>query len=285
MRESIVRDLRKRRFWAHASRNFFSCLGAFAVIIGAVDVFVDELLTNNFWVIALGLVIAAVYGALRSWPRPVETTYSAPNTKIRLVCGDFFDDSDAHLIVGATDTFDTAAPHISPTSIQGQFLERIYGSDLAELDQDIKHALSSLQGGEPVPGKLGNNIRYPLGTVATLRSHARRFFLVAYSRMDNRSSASSTTDGIWNSLSNLWTEVRSESNGSTVRIPIIGGGQSKLSPVLPAQDSIRFIALSFMLASRTSKVCNELVIVAQQVDYEKLDHLELQAYFDSLKPS
>ncbi len=90
---------------------------------------------------------------------------------------------------------------------------------------------------------------------------------------------------MWNSLSSLWKEVRAESNGRRVNIPMIGGGQSKLSPILPAQDAVRFIALSFMLASRSSKVCDELVIVALPGEYEKLDHMELQAFFDSLRPS
>ncbi len=90
---------------------------------------------------------------------------------------------------------------------------------------------------------------------------------------------------MWNSLSSLWKEVRAESNGRRVNIPMIGGGQSKLSPILPAQDAVRFIALSFMLASRSSKVCDELVIVALPGEYEKLDHMELQAFFDSLRPT
>lgn len=285
MRESLLRDLGKGRFWKQFGQSALSCLGAFAVIVGVVDIFATGVLADNLWIVWPCLLFAIAYGVFRSWPRPVETTYESPKTKIRLIRGDLFEEKEAHLVIGASDTFDTAPPHIAPESIQGQFLKRIYGNDLAELDREIDGLLSDHTPQGSIDGKAGKSQRYALGTVLALRSHARRFFLVAYSTMDHRSSASSTTDGIWKSLSCLWAEVRAESNGGRVFMPVIGGGQSKLSPVLPAQDSVRFIALSFMLASRSSKVCDELVIVARPGEYEKLDHLELQAFFDSLRPS
>ncbi len=233
----------------------------------------------------VGIIAALVYGAARAWPRPIATRYQSPSTKISLVRGDLFDQHEAHLVIGASDTFDTAPPHIDPRSVQGQFLNRIYDGDLPKLDSDIAVELTSIDPVETVAGKHGKTERYRLGTTVTLRQNARRFFLVAYTRMDNKSSASSTTDGVWNSLSELWKVVRAESNGRPVCMPMIGGGQSKLSSVLPLADSVRFIALSFMLASRTRKICDELVIVAPRNEYDSLDHLEIQAFLNSLRPS
>ncbi|MCF7534622.1 hypothetical protein [Pseudomonas petrae] len=63
------------------------------------------------------------------------------------------------------------------------------------------------------------------------------------------------------------------------------GGQAPLSSVLPAQDAIRFTVLSFMFASRNSKVCDELRIVVRPDDYRKLDRLELQSFLSSLRSS
>ena len=230
-------------------------------------------------------MVSLLYGLAQAWPGPIETTYQSPATVIKLIRGDLFAQHDAHLVIGVSDTFDTAAPHISPNSVQGQFLDRIYGNDGAKLDADIDDELSHFQAVGAVVGKQGKTAQYPLGTTVTLRANARRFFLVAYTLMDKRSTASSTTDGVWNSLSELWKTVRSNSNGEPVCIPMIGGGQAKLSQVLPAVDSVRFIALSFMLASRTAKVCDELVIVAPPSQYDALDHLEIQAFLNSLKPS
>jgi hypothetical protein len=66
---------------------------------------------------------------------------------------------------------------------------------------------------------------------------------------------------------------------------VLGGGLARISQVLPAQDSIRFIALSFVLASRDARVCDRLDIVARKQDVKYLDMLELQAFLKSLRAS
>jgi hypothetical protein len=103
--------------------------------------------------------------------------------------------------------------------------------------------------------------------------------------MNERNEARGTVDGLWRSLTNLWIEVRAHTNGEPVAIPVIGGGQSRLSQILPAQDSVRFIALSFMLASRHERVCDRLDIVVRKQDVEVLDMPELQAFLTSLHES
>jgi hypothetical protein len=282
---SVRRDIRTRRFWKILVTHAFALFGALAAIAGAAALFVPNLFIGRGWLAWLALVAAVVYGIVRAWPRPVETSYQAPATAIKLIPGDLFKQQDAHLIIGVSDTFDTAAPHIAPRSVQGQFLQHVYGNDVAQLDADIDQELAHVVPVGEVEGKRGKITRYPLGTTVTLRANAVRYFLVAYTLMDKGSTASSTTDGVWNSLSELWKAVRANSNGGRVCVPMIGGGQSKLSPVLPAADSVRFIALSFMLASRTSKVCDELIIVAPPAEYDTLDHLEIQAFLNSLRPS
>ena len=282
---SVRRDIRTRRFWTILLTQAFALFGALAAVASAVALFIPELFIGRGWLIWLALVAAVVYGVVRAWPRPVETSYQAPATTIKLIRGDLFEQRDAHLIIGVSDTFDTAAPYIAPKSVQGQFLQRVYGGDVGLLDADIDRELAHVLPSGEVEGKEGKITRYPVGTTITLRANAVRYFLVAYTLMDKGSTASSTTDGVWNSLSELWKAVRANSNGGRVCVPLIGGGQSKLSPVLPAADSVRFIALSFMLASRTSKVCDELIIVAPPAEYDALDHLEIQAFLNSLRPS
>lgn len=279
------RDIRTGRFWKILATQAFALFGALAAIGGVVALFNPDFFTSSTWLGWASIVAALAYGVVRAWPRPVATRYQSPTTKISLLRGDLFDQHEAHLIIGASDTFDTAPPHIEPRSVQGQFLNRIYGGNLTELDNDITAELASVPPVGSIAGKQGKTARYRLGTTLTLRKNARRFFLLAYTRMDNKSSASSTTDGVWNSLSELWKVVREESNGGKVCVPMIGGGQSKLSSVLPSADSVRFIALSFLLASRARKVCDELVIVAPPDEYDSLDHLEIQAFLNSLRPS
>ena len=103
--------------------------------------------------------------------------------------------------------------------------------------------------------------------------------------MDTHNTAHSTPDKVWKSLQSLWDEVSKKSNGGTVSIPVIGGGQARLSSIVPAQDAIRLTVLSFMFASRGAKVCDELRIVVRPEDYKTLDRLELQSFLSSLRLS
>jgi hypothetical protein len=57
---------------------------------------------------------------------------------------------------------------------------------------------------------------------------------------------------------------------------------SRLTPVLPAQDAIRLIILSFMLASRLSPVTGQLDVVVYPSDAESVDMLELKDFVRSL---
>ena len=103
--------------------------------------------------------------------------------------------------------------------------------------------------------------------------------------MNESNNAQGTPDGLWASLNSLWAAISKHSNGGTVCMSVIGGGMSRLSSIVPTQDSIRFTILSFMFASRSNKVCDELRIVVRPKDYQRLDRLELQAFLTSLKPS
>jgi hypothetical protein len=103
--------------------------------------------------------------------------------------------------------------------------------------------------------------------------------------MNERNEAHGTVAGVWRCLENLWDEVRARSNGDPVAVPVIGGGQARISQILPAQDSIRLVILSFLLASRDRPVCDRLDIVVREQDSRALDMLELQAFLTSLQES
>jgi len=281
----IRRDLATWRFWKRFLTYSFAAVGAIAVVLEVVDILFPNKLVVHGTRWALGILTASViYGLVQSWPRPIEQTYSSPNTVIRVVKGDLLEEK-GHLVIGICDTFDTLTPNvIARGSLQGQALDRLFGSDVAELDRRINETLSAYTpiGKVEKPGK---QLRYELGTIAVLKESGRKIFFLAYSQMNEHNQAKSTPDRIWKSLLNLWAEVSRFGNGGSVSIPVIGGGQSRMSQVFPAQDSIRFIALSFMLASRTEKVCDELRIVVRPTDFSHLDRLELQSFLSSLRPS
>ncbi len=278
-------DLGTGRFWRHFATSTFSGIGALAVMLGLVGLFFPDVLTGRGrWLWLFALVASAVYGIWRSWPRPIEEAYFGSSVKVRLIKADLLEEQ-RNLVIGTCDTFDTSVPEvIARTSVQAQFLERVYNNDVKRLDVDIEAALNGVKDVGTVE-KAGKTTRYPVGTVAVLKDLDRKFFLVAYTEMSPDNEAHATVDGIWGSLSALWSAVSREANGGAVAIPVIGGGQARVGQVLPAQDSIRFIALSFVLASRRQKFCDELRIVVRPKEYEKLDRLEIQAFLTSLRAS
>jgi hypothetical protein len=282
---ALVADLATFRFWRHFLRSFLTCVGALAAVLGLYDVFFPGSIAAQVRTVSLAVLVASlVYGLWASWPRPIEASYNTPNTRIRVVRGDLFDE-DGHLVVGICDTFDTRVPDvIAKDSVQGQLLYRVFDGNVDELDRQLEATLSRYESIGEVQ-KPGKTKRYPLGTVVTLRENTRKCFLVAYTEMNERNEARATADGVWRSLLSLWRAVCEHSNGAVVSMAAIGGGQARLSQVLPVQDSIRFIALSFMLASRRERVCSELRIVVPPAQFDKLDHLQLQSFLNSLRAS
>ena len=185
-----------------------------------------------------------------------------------------------------TDCFDVATPHIIATSsVQGQLLGRIYRGDKEALHADVQAALDDRSPLETGVAKPGNTDRYALGTVATITHQRTHYFCVAYTRMDENNNVSSSIGVLWEALERLWDEVRRRSNGEAVSAPVIGLGQSGMSTVLPIQDAIRFLILSFMFASRKQRVCGELRIVIRPQDEKRVDMLEVQDFLRSLRKS
>ncbi|MGB7963632.1 MAG: macro domain-containing protein, partial [Propionicimonas sp.] len=283
---AFSRDLRNRRFWRGLATHTLSALGALAALLGIFDLFSPDTL-DRFDLPEVLLIPAAalVYALYRSWPYPIEQHYSTPDTTIRLVTGDLFDQGTS-LVIGMADCFDVETPHIIATSsVQGQFLTRIYHGDIKALHEDVQGALAGKSPLETGVGKAGNTDRYPLGTVATITHQRTHYFCVAYTRMDGNTNVSSSIGILWEALERLWGEVRMRSNGEAVSAPVIGLGQSGMSTVLPIQDAIRFLILSFMFASRVQRVCSELRIVIRAQDERRVDMLEVQDFLKSLRQS
>jgi hypothetical protein len=282
---SIIRDFRTWRFWRHFLTRSFACFGGLSGVLQTSNVINPTVTTFQGMPVLLAVIMVSLIGGLVwSWPRPITQDYSAPKTKISIVKGNLLAET-SHLVIGTNDTFDTETPIIiSNGSLQGQALQTLYGGDLKELDVQLAAALT----GKLTIGaisKTGKQIQYGVGTIATVKHASRLIFFLAYCEMDAHNTAHTTPDKLWTSLGLLWDEISRRSNGGTVSMPVIGGGQARLSSIVPAQDAIRFTLLSFMFASRRAKICDELRIVVRPEEYKKLDHLELQSFLSSLRAS
>lgn len=283
---SLRNDLQTIRFWRRFGGQFLMAVGAIAGLMQLYDV-VDPNRISQLGgkaVLILGVGIPSGLIALsRTWPQPIGQKFSKPRTEIRVVPGDLFQ-HEGQVLIGMADTFDTQihAPEvIQPSSIQGQFLMKVYNGDKDALDSDLDAALTPISTVGTVE-KVGKTQRFPLGTVAPIRRNGKLYFCMAYTQMDEHNNARATVGGIWNCLGSLWSTVRREGNGGALAVPVIGGGQARISQHLPAQDAIRLTAMSFILASRGEKVCDRLDIVVRPTDMDALNAPELQAFLRSL---
>lgn len=283
---NILADLKTWRFWKSFLIKSFACGGFVSAIFQFVMIVFPSQATNlqGLCVVIGTVVVSAIFGIVASWPRPIEMEYSSPKTKIKIVKGDLLA-QDGHLVVGVCDTFDTELPNIiSPRSLLGQTIHNIFGGDVKVLDEQLHNTLSKL---DPVDviDKEGKKEKYGVGTVVPVRHAPRIIYFLSYCEMSQRNEAFGTVDGVWKSLASLWDKQSELGNHGSISVPVIGGGQARMSHLLPAQDSIRLIALSFMFASRQHKISDELRIVVQPNDYNRLDRLELQSFLSSLNPS
>ena len=283
---NIFADLKTWRFWKGFLIKTFACGGFISAIFQFVIIaFPSQAASLQGLCVVIGTVITSIiFGLIVSWPRPIEMEYSAPKTRIKIIKGDLLR-QDSHLVVGVCDTFDTELPNIiSPRSLLGQTIHNTFGGDVKSLDEQLHYTLSKLA---PVGtiDKEGKKEKYGVGTVVAVRHAPRIIYFLSYCEMNQRNEAFGTVDGVWKSLVSLWDKQSEVGNHGPISVPVIGGGQARMSHLLPAQDSIRLIALSFMFASRKHKISDELRIVVQPSDYDRLDRLELQSFLSSLSPS
>ncbi|GAB1641552.1 macro domain-containing protein [Krasilnikovia sp. MM14-A1259] len=235
-------------------------------------------------VVALGSLL---YGLVRARVGTVCRVFDHPRFRVVVMPGDMFDQDDAHLVVGFTDVFDTDVAGnriVHGRSVQAQFLQQMYGDDVAHLDADLKVALApepvlaSISRDEKPYGKLD---RYPIGTVAVLGAPRRLFFCVAYSTMSPSLVAASSTDALWQSLSRLWKAVHERGQRQPLAMPVVGAALARVN-ALDREALLRLILLSFVAASRERVLTTELRIVLPPAEYAQVDQRELQAFLESL---
>ena len=204
--------------------------------------------------------------------------------------GDLFEQHDANLVVGFTDTFDVAVGRdfvISRESVQGQLLERLYGGQTHVLDHELRRGLRTAR---PVGREVrrdkprGKLIRYPIGTTVPLVLDGRRIFATAYSRLGNDLVARSSGRDLRSSLDQLWVAVARQGMYKPVAVPLLGAGLSRIMD-LERADLIELIIDSFLQGCRDHPaLAPELRIMLRPEDLERTPMAPLVDFVENLAP-
>ena len=264
-----------RRFGA----SLLAVFGLLSLVCSTTSQFLPSAFPHG-WLALLGLLALSVVAALvMCRPRhSVTVRLSSPDTAIEIRVGDLFAEP-GHIVVGTNDCFDTELGDvISQKSVQGQFLQQRYRSDVGQLDRDIEAALAEYadRRTEDTEKHRGKRWRYPIGTVIALGAGSCRCFLPAYTRMGNDLVCQSNADWIWRTLSALWCEVRGKGECGEVSIPIIGSELARTG--LPRQTLVQLIVISFLVASKRDVVSRKLNVVVHPSDLKHINMGSLQQF-------
>ncbi|QHA09864.1 hypothetical protein GQF42_27670 [Streptomyces broussonetiae] len=193
-----------------------------------------------------------------------------------VVRGDLFDQTDANLVVGFSDTFDTSADDvvISRESVQGQLVERLFAGRHRLLDDKLRRGLGEFTplATESVRAKRrGRRVRYPIGTVVAVPVGRRRVFALAYSRLGNDLRARSGPADLRLSLERLWPAVARHGLFKPVAIPLIGMGLSRIVELDRTQLLLLIVETFTQSLGQDPAVSPELRIVIRADDLGRTD--------------
>jgi hypothetical protein len=262
--------------------SFFQAFGALALLLSVFEIFFPNKLNIGYPGLAIFSGLSFLWAIVTVIPRRnIARQLSVPETKITIKIGDLFKE-DAHLVIGMSDVFDTEKGDIiKPTSIQGQFLTTIYNNDRARLDNDLDNALRGISGKQDKQKSSGKNIRYPIGTVATLTMGTKKYFCSAYSHMGSNLKAQSDIKKLSTSLELLWDEIRLKGQGEKVAMAVIGSDLARVGHTASHSNLIKLIVSSFILASREGMITQELAIIIHPSKLERVNMMELNEFLQN----
>lgn len=205
-----------------------------------------------------------------------------------LVQGDLFEQTDANLVVGFTDTFDTVTDQdivISRGSVQGQLVEHLFGGQRRLLDEKLRAGLRAVPavGTESARAKpRGRRVRYPVGTTVAVPVDGRRVFATAYSRLGNDLVARSGRDDLRVSLDSLWASVAVHGLFKPLAVPLIGSGLARVTDLDRGQLAALLVDSFIDACRRHPALTPELRIVIRPEDLAGTDLSPVEKRFQEV---
>jgi hypothetical protein len=226
-----------------------------------------------------GLAAAVTFLFFRP-PTAARVTLSGSDASVTVKVSDLLTQVGS-VAIGTNDTFDTQLGRvISATSVQGQFLTRVYDGDQERLDTDIEAALDGV-GFSHTPGKsFGKQQRYPMGSTAVIRHGETTYFLVAYSHLDPAMVATTDLADLATSFDALWAAIHQHGNYRPVHVPVLGSSFARTG--LSHEALILLIATSFSVAAKTRKPGPSLTIHVHSSDSDKVDFVKVRSALEMM---
>lgn len=218
----------------------------------------------------LFLLIGVVLGVYRALPKSkASSRIQGTDSFIELRIADMFS-VPAAFIIPCNRTFDTSLEDgiISPESTQGQFTQLFFPNSRDELDGQIRISVGSREGTtlDRNNKPYGNQIEFPIGTVAEVSSSGKTAYLVAISSLNEYKKATASTEDILDALPAIWEFIRTRGEFVPLCCPILGSKFSRVKAT--REDLTREIIKSFVSACRAGHFCDKLTIAIAPSDFK-----------------
>ncbi|HEX3782113.1 MAG TPA: macro domain-containing protein [Pseudonocardiaceae bacterium] len=214
--------------------------------------------------------------------------FTGLRTRLVVLRGDLFDQLDANLVIGFSDTFDIATGRdfvISRASVQGQLLERVFDGQQKILDGELRRGLRPLTpvSVESVRDKpKGKRLRYPIGTVVAVPVDGRRILATAYSRLGNDLVARSSAEDLRHGLDQAWAAAAVHGLFQPVAVPLVGAGLARIRELSPDQLMIMIVDTFVQACRKYSVITPELRIVIRPEALPEIAIAEVARHVDGL---
>lgn len=248
----------------------------------------EQLETSFFniilWAIFLSFIFPVIKRFYLKYRNGFTVKFNNPNFEVEVKYEDLFKEK-SNIVVGFNNYFDTQMPEvISPNSIQGQFEQLYYKDNIEKLNSEILNALKrkKCQAIRNNTKKTnGKRIEFPIGTTITISNNNHKFFLSAYSKMNERCMAESSIKYLTTSLNELWNEVRNSGQCNEFAMPVLGSGLARIS--LEKEDLLYLILLSFITFSKEQIISNKLTITLNKNDKRLYNLSDIEMFLKKLQ--
>ncbi len=266
-----------------------SLLKSSAVVFGVMWLFLEPIsilikdVGDIGWSIYFAMIaISIILSFILFYPKSnFSKTISHYNMTITFTDSDILE-AKGNILIGASDTFDTELGDIiSPDSLQGQLVSKVYNSDITVFDKDVEEQLADKQYEDDVLKSFGKTKRYPLGTTLCLCRNNCRYFMLAYSEMrSDEKRVTTKIESLWDSLTSAWKVIRDKGNHSELHVPLIGTKYARTG--LSNDLVIKLIILSFIFEARNEGICEVLNIHIHKSVKKEIDFVSLREWIDSV---
>ena len=230
--------------------------------------------SNKYWFLLPFTIISLFIAFWRAWPKN-KVNFKLPNTntEIELKFGDLFE-TTGNIAIAFNEFFDTEiGKPVSSKSLQGYFIENIFGRKTQLLDDAIDKGLKDKHYAN-IQRQIGKNKKFKIGTTVPIEFGDKKYLIFALSRTNDNYEAYSDPSMILYALQGLFDTARIECNGYDLNLPLIGSGLSRSG--LAAKYLIELILIGVLIATKKSKITDKINLIIHPSFFKEIDFNEIK---------